>query len=590
MEKEISDDIRKHFSILQTIDITWSQEMVRSNFSRFYGVNLPVGIDKEEQCGGGEFRTLIVEDPSPNYDIRETSHGKEWVNTNMFDAKSRYRQWIGGTSIVHATNNSNEFNHDLTLLLGINSHDFQVNFGSIEHHIKKQQDIVGAHGWKSTEQLFYVLNNTINYVIIRGADGLERHEFCDNHRDCDLLVDNVVNAQSIINGEALDGLKRPHEIVNIDGYTYYLDLWGWDRYYFDIQWCKEMFCTKKEANGYYILNETNSFYCLLYHCLIIKGCISEDYLPLLESYREKHLDKNKEYAKILVDFLQQNEYEIVSDVENGAGFHINNPIINQYYNKYGRVISKATCIRKDIGTGRLIEWKSCVYENDGVVVKSGSDWLIQNEYSFIQKLSYSNHVVKCKEIKTLNGEKIITTKKINGLTLDQFFLNKRNYRKRIIKSVTQQILSILILLKSQNIIHRDFIGRNLIIDKTNKIHIIDFAWAIEIQQQPNSFLQPEELACKYRAPIMYSDFYTAGMVLDELAQKHLSYLENVSKNLCEIQWCDYFNEQSYKNKIKNVESAVFASFSAKDYFHCFLFRHPIISGYYYKVKHNILNK
>ena len=36
LEKEITDDILKHFFIIQTIDILWSQEKVNNNFSRFY--------------------------------------------------------------------------------------------------------------------------------------------------------------------------------------------------------------------------------------------------------------------------------------------------------------------------------------------------------------------------------------------------------------------------------------------------------------------------------------------------------------------------------------------------------------------------
>ena len=586
MEREITDDIRKHFSILQTIDILWSPEMVTNNFSRFYGVNLPVGVNKQEQCGGGEFRMFIVEDPNPKYDLRETTHGKELVNTNMFDAKSKFRQWIGGHSKVHATNNSKEFNHDLTLLLGINSHDFQAKISSIEPYVQKQQDIAGAHGWESIEQLFYVLNNTVDYVILRGASGLKKHEFSDDHRDCDLLVDNVANAQIIINGRTLEGPKRPHEAVIINGYTYYLDLWGCEQYYFDIQWCRDMLATKKETNGYFLLDGTNNFYCLLYHCLITKNRISEDYLPILDTYRATHFDNSKEYPELLVDFMQQHHYEIVTYADNGAGFHVDNPTIKRYYNKYGNTISKSSCIQKDTTTGKLLEWKSCVYDNGDSIEKVGTDWLIRNEYSFLQQLSSFNIVPQILGIDTRDGETLLTLEKINGISLNHFFHTKVNLRRRIIKHISRQIVDILNLIKSQGILHRDFTGSNILVDNQLKLHVIDFGWAINTTSAV--FPCPEMLTSRYRPPKMYSDFYTIGAVLEELANHHLPYLENVGKNLQEIQWDDYFNESSYSHKLKAVEAAVSTPFSLSDHFHCFLSRHTRISRYYYKTKHRLI--
>lgn len=586
LEKEIIDDIHKNFSILQTIDITWSQENIRDNFSRFYGVNLPVGINKQEQCGGGEFRMLIVEDPDPKYDMRETSHGKEYVNTRMFDAKSRYRQWIGGPSKVHATNNSKEFNHDLTLLIGINSHDFQAHLSSIEPYVKLQRDVAGAHGWESIEQLFYVLNNTIDYVILRGTDGLKAHAFSDSHRDCDLLVSNVTNAQYIINGTTLKGPQRPHEAVTINGYTYYIDLWGWDRYYFDIHWCKEMLDTKKESNGYYILDDTNNFYSLLYHCLITKNRFTEDYIPILEDYRKAHLDDSKEYPELLVDFLLQHDYEIVTYSGNGAGFHVDNPIISRYYNKHGKTISKSICIQKDTASGKPLEWKSCVYDGGDSVVKSGTDWLIRNEYCFLQKLSNNSIAPHCLNIDTFNGETLLTIEKIDGVSLNDFFRIKSNHRRRAIKNVIWQIIGILNSLKAESILHRDFTGNNILVNRKGGVHVIDFGWAISTTS--TVFPCPEMLTSKYRPAEMYSDFHTIGAVLEEISDHHLPYLENVGKKLKEIQWSDYFNETSFNNKIKDVESAAKAPFTISDYFHCFLFRHKRISRYYYKIKRRLI--
>ena len=587
LEREITDDIRKHFSILQTIDILWSPEMVTNNFSRFYGVNLPVGIDKQEQCGGGEFRLLIVEDLNPRYDLRETSHGKEHVNINMFDAKMRYRQWVGFPNKIHATNNTKEFDHDLTLLLGINSRDFLSSLNLKEPYLKKQQNIAGARGWDNIEQLFYILGNTVNYVILRGIDGLKTHEFSDSHRDCDLLVDNVSNAQLIINGDSINGPGRPHEVVTIKGYTFFLDLWGWDKNYFDIQWCKDMLAQKISSNGYFILDEANNFYCLLYHCLITKNRFADEYISILEKYRKKQSATFKEYPRLLVDFLKLHHYEIVKPVDNSTGFHIEDPIINHYYNKYGTTLSNTSRIHDDEGNGCLLEWKSCVYDNGNNIVKGGTDWLILNEYSFLQKLASSLIAPLCIGIDSIEGETIIILQKIDGVTLNQFFQNKKNYNKHTIKHIVHQIVDILKTLKLQGIIHRDFTGENIMVDKNQKVNAIDFGWAIELPLQSNGFPRPRAMAGQFRPHSMYSDFYTCGMVLEEISNHHLPYIEKTGKALQNILWDDYFNTTSYNQKIKTVDDAVNASFCFRDHFHCFLFRHSKISRYYYKIKRHL---
>ena len=586
-ERQIEEDIRKNFSILQIVDIQWDKTLAARNFTRFYGVNLPVGINKLEQCGSGEFRMIVVQDPQPKYDIRNTSHGNESVNIHMFDAKSKYRQWIGGPSRVHATNNPNEFNHDLTLLFGINATDYKQKLGQLKPHEKFQRDVVGAHGWESINQLFYVLNNTINYVILRGSDGLEKKIFSDRHRDCDLLVDNATNAQLIINGTTLTGPIRPHESVTINDYTYYLDLWGSSRYYFDIQWCNDMLATKILRKGYYVLNETNNFYCLLYHCLITKGRFSDDYLPFLENYQKAHIKDFQGYPELLVDFLQQHLYEIVHFEGNGAGFHTDNPIISRYYNKYGKVLGKSCCIQKDLGTGKNLEWKSCVYDTGDKIIKEGSDWLIRNEIRFLQKLATSGVVPKILDIKEEEGRALFYMEKIAGTSLNDFFSSKKNYNQRTIKNIASQIVNILKLLKDNNIIHRDLTGNNLLIDSHEKVYVIDFGWAINTTNG-NSFPRPQMLTSRYRPPEMYSDFYTIGAVLTEISDHHLPYLHRLGAKLREIQWHDYFESTSYDTKIKAIDKATKSFFSFSDHFHCFLYRHRRVSRYYYKIKRKIL--
>jgi hypothetical protein len=123
-ELEIIDDIQKKFTIVKTFSITWSPYLAGSNFTRFYGENLPKDSFKEVHCGSGEFKLIVVVDTNPIYENRPTSKGIRLVNTNMFDAKQVYRKLTNGGHKIHATDNIAEVKHDLTLLTGLSIDDF----------------------------------------------------------------------------------------------------------------------------------------------------------------------------------------------------------------------------------------------------------------------------------------------------------------------------------------------------------------------------------------------------------------------------------------------------------------------------------
>ena len=123
-EKEILEDIKQNFNIIGLYNISWSNDKVAENFTRFYGTFLPKNSGKEIHCGRGDFLLVIVEDENPIYEERNTSHGPEIVNINMFDKKEYYRELTGGGHKIHATNSQEETNHDLTLLLGVNIEDY----------------------------------------------------------------------------------------------------------------------------------------------------------------------------------------------------------------------------------------------------------------------------------------------------------------------------------------------------------------------------------------------------------------------------------------------------------------------------------
>ena len=583
-EDEILNDIAQHFFIIQTIAVKWSEQYVTSNYSRFYGTFLPKHSFKEKECGKGEFLLVIVRDDSPVYNSRKTNRGNELVNTNMFDAKEKYRTWTGGGHKIHATNNPSEFNHDITLLLGINSAYYQSQIPSFQKIKKIERDISGANGWKSVEELFYVLNNTIDYVILRGLDVMNDSLQCGEIQDVDILVRDYATCSYIINGAPCCSEERPHQKITIENRTIYLDLWDIHRDYYDIFWSNKMLQNKVFKQYYYTLDETNSFYCLLYHCLINKNQIASKYNNQINVFRQKHGLGDQDLVNLLVEFLKVNKYEIVRPRDNSVGMHIENPVINDYYNFYGISINKSCCEQKDLASGELLYWKSCVYCNGESIIKIGTDWLIENEKKHLDLLSPKSNTPIVQFFKKNNGIATLKMSRIPGFSLNDYFSKKKNIRKSKIVSVICQLVEAIIALRNQGIIHRDLCSPNIIINEElgGKVFIIDFGWAISITD--NQILRPCNLAKGACPPEMYSDFYTLGESLKNLFPKRISYLNRIVVCLQDILWSDYKNDESFSIKRRALYDALKCSFSCKDYIILFFFRHKLIAKYCRKTR------
>lgn len=336
----ILKDIAEHFTILKQFEITWTSKLVASNYTRFCGVRLGNNLQfKIEECGTGEFLVVVVRDEEPIYEYRDTFHGKASVNKKMFEAKQRYRDWTGGGIRVHATDNIIETNHDLTLLVGKNVDDFLRSITSPKKETL-HKNLEGANGWESVEQLFYVLNNTVRYAIMRGYGELSSGSFID-HGDTDLITDDYENLWIIVNSPKYNNNIKPKAKVVIGSETYLLDIWNCGDNglnYFDPVWSKEMLDSAIiQPNGLKILNPTNDFYCLLYHCLTNKGYIADDYLPKLLQYKQDFGIMENDWNKVLVDFLKQNQYEVIRPIDTDNPFRLSNPDIAEYALRNGGV-------------------------------------------------------------------------------------------------------------------------------------------------------------------------------------------------------------------------------------------------------------
>lgn len=279
-EQEILADIQKHLKILKCFDIGWNKKLVADNFSRFYGVKLSDNSAKEKECGKGRFLLVTVADENPHYEFVETSRGHEYVNTNIFNLKEKYRQLTGGGHKIHATNSPKETNHDIVLLLGKNYDDYlqQAPQKWNGEYVRLDRDLSGSGGYKSLAELFYVLNSTVNYVVLRGVEDLINFSLSREHQDIDIFTDEYNNLAFLINGIPQVNKQRPHFLTTIGSKQIYLDVWSAGKGYYDEAWENSMLQNRVLSKGFYALSAEDAFYELIYHTIIHKSKIAEDYV------------------------------------------------------------------------------------------------------------------------------------------------------------------------------------------------------------------------------------------------------------------------------------------------------------------------
>ncbi|MDR0462744.1 MAG: methyltransferase domain-containing protein [Pseudomonadales bacterium] len=322
-EKKILTDIEATFEVVEKIEIIWSKEKFSENLSRFYGTSLPAGCGKEQHCGTGPFTLIIVKDVNPNYENRMTSKGMKLVNAKMFDKKEHYRKMTGGGHQIHGTNDVKETNHNLSLLLGMGGVDDYIQQNK-KHRSSIKLDLAGGKegGWKNIEELFLALNNTTNYAVLRNYDSLPNEFYLDGHEDIDLLCENTEECAFILNAKKVfDQDWRVHYEVIIDGKPLRFDLREVGDNYYDISWEKDLLKQKQLLkNCFYAVVGDNHYYSLLYHALIHKPKLGDDYQLKLSKISKKKISYDNAVTD-LGKWLSKNKYKAWKPIDYSVFFN-----------------------------------------------------------------------------------------------------------------------------------------------------------------------------------------------------------------------------------------------------------------------------
>lgn len=328
-EKDIIADIQSHFELLGVHEISWDKKNFSDNLTRFYGENLPPNSGKELHCGNDPFLLIVVKDKSPLYRVRNTSKGLKTVNVNMFDSKEMYRRWTGGGHKIHGTNDECELRHDLLMLTGMTKSDYLAAVDKSSKILTMPfTEMIGENGWDNMQQIFYVLNETVEYVVLRNFSDLFSDYSLVVHGDIDILVSDRKHAKYMLNAIPQHfSKKRVRHYVKIDKGGTYFDIRYLNDNYYCMEWERNILETRiMSEKGYYRPNYENYIYSLLYHAVIQKKEIASDYKKkFIDMF---HLEDKNELKVLLYEYLKMKDYKIVEPVDYSVCFE---PISKREY-------------------------------------------------------------------------------------------------------------------------------------------------------------------------------------------------------------------------------------------------------------------
>lgn len=459
---DIRDEIQDKLSILGEHEFSWADESFDTNMLRFYDQPERIIKGKINRVGRGDFVLFIVEDRKPAYDYRKTSRGAEYVNTALFDLKTKLRKLTAlderipqrWPDLIHTTNSTQEYLNDFILLFGFNAKDYDEKKGDLK---TVTTNLIGEEGWNSFEELFDCMNNCLDYVIMRNWQGLPDQATIKGHDDIDFLVESLSSSLRVLKAKKVFPHRsyRVHCEIQVGGKPIRIDLRAVGDHYYPIQMQKRMLSNKVIEKCFYVPNNTDHFYSLAYHALIHKNEIGADYIKKLQELRPNNTISKKHIFELLAQYMADNKWSFTKP----------EPSV-----KY--------CLKHIF---------FCSLSLDGQIDEKGTSQFQLTEDLYIKKTpnAYTKFGILEREIywleklKKWNRTPNIIRKDSKSLTIE--YAGQQLNRQNLPKDYKKQIQDIIAGLKHYNCSHNDIWTSNLLVDK-GIIKIIDFQWATKINE------------------------------------------------------------------------------------------------------------
>lgn len=586
----ILDDLQKDFTILKLFRCNWEKEKFLDNYFVFYSHSQchrerngyrSILENKVKVCGDGEFTAIILRDDHPLFEERVTSGGVRKVNTRVFDKKYAYREMVGGGHRIHSSDDAWETNKDLTILFGMNTEDFCQKFNLADLSIERtglpeieewKHNCLGVGGYHSISELFYVLNNTIEYVVLRNHEVLPEEYTVEGHGDIDLLVANKNYAAYLtLARPVFKESYRVYHIINIAGKEVPFDFRYVQDNYYCPKWEQDILKTRvMSKNLFYVPSPEHQFYTLLYHAYIQKWEIKPDYFPKLASYGEAiNVTFSKDIkgaVRSLDQFMLPRNYEYIRPNDKSVLYNKKNLQYSEVALRHGECIKQMNEFDERLGN-----FYCAVFKNESSYVKIGTNWLIDNEFKHLEALkncSFSPKVLRHEQVDT--SLMLLEETTMKGIPAVDFFSIPCHISPAFIRSFVGEFIRILIELTEKEILHRDLLSDNVLVVENGgkcEVALIDFGWScknIELNKPCPLGLGGTDVILENKI-----DSYECARLLRRLFTRS-SYVESVCKDLFTLTRDDYKDSsiviRKLEETVKKAEEPM--SFTDKIYLFC----------------------
>lgn len=172
----------------------------------------------------------------------------------------------------------------------------------IEYKTKMKQ----IRNWESLQDLFKVLNENVDYLVLRNYEEFLNGEFNKDHPDIDFLCKKPEELIRYTESTTRTGNQNDfiHQKIMVKGKWIDIDIRNVGDGYYDEAWEIDMLSKRKLINNFcYVLDEENYFFSLLYHALIQKKKVSNDYKLRLEEMANNIFEETN-HAPVSLEMLQ----------------------------------------------------------------------------------------------------------------------------------------------------------------------------------------------------------------------------------------------------------------------------------------------
>lgn len=202
----VQKSLIESFELLEIFRISWSESLVRENFSRLYSCPPSADTGKQEKASGPPYWAWVVRDSRPDYGLFRSNSGLTLRgNKKIRNVKNELRELTGHprSFLVHSSLTPEEFWHDAQLLIPLNLLITALRSEYREGEFIALGDPVGAAGWESAAALFGFLNRTLKYSVLRPV---ETQRFVDHESgEVDILVEDMDELVSLANARVPSG-------------------------------------------------------------------------------------------------------------------------------------------------------------------------------------------------------------------------------------------------------------------------------------------------------------------------------------------------------------------------------------------------